>query len=593
MNAPACPGPEELALFVTREGSEASWRRVVRHLAHCELCRRQVEILDQLPDAAADLPATVPPPPPASRPRTWQRIAQGVAAAAVIAAAVYFLLARPEPPRPVAETPVPRPPAPPRPSMRVAPVRPAFPEPSSPPPRPETARQEHAPFLPPPKEPDEPREVAPPEPKPPSPILVARVPSGVTQPIEVSVGHGEMARLSEEGASPIRQKATLSASDSVRAPDGGSLVLPDGATLHLARASEVGLSWSQTEACARVELRSGDALLDFGRASGSVCLSYGPEAVLLRDSSGHVWLSRGETELRATWLAGTAAFRTPDGASLQIRARESLVFQPGRDRLEDTANPAAALHPRFPSLQPPPPAEAARRAADLQKVPDPAVLLDALAARSYAFSVVGRQTREGVWMPPNVLQSTLGDFTAVRRASDGGALHVRRGLRGWDDLGPVPPGSRDARFLETVRQAPAPHAAIQGLLPFLRGEPQVRTEQVGERLCWVWELELDPEAIRPPVKALLDAAVQEGRVASPDHVSWDTLRGSLEFASTKTDPRLLRVIDRRRVSYSHKTVGGTDRRGYSLETVYHFHAHGQATLKLPAEMVRDLFPGKK
>ena len=56
---------------------------------------------------------------------------------------------------------------------------------------------------------------------------------------------------------------------------------------------------------------------------------------------------------------------------------------------------------------------------------------------------------------------------------------------------------------------------------------------------------------------------------------------------------MLRIVDRRKVSYSYKTVGGTDRRTYHLETVYEFFSHGVAIQPLPAEMQKELSTPKK
>ena len=173
------------------------------------------------------------------------------------------------------------------------------------------------------------------------------------------------------------------------------------------------------------------------------------------------------------------------------------------------------------------------------------------------------------------------------------SLQSWRGSRAWDDLGKLAPGSREARLAEIVRSAQAPHPMVLELLGAVRSETAPRTDKVRDRICVVWDLALDPAALRPFMEKLLESAVAEGRMEKPDVVHWETLEGSLESAALKADSRLLRVVDRRKVSYSIKTVGGFDRRTYHLETVYEFFSHGVALLPLPPEMVKELSNPKK
>jgi len=95
------------------------------------------------------------------------------------------------------------------------------------------------------------------------------------------------------------------------------------------------------------------------------------------------------------------------------------------------------------------------------------------------------------------------------------------------------------------------------------------------------------------MEKVLDSAVAEGRMEKPSAVYWETLEGSLECAATKFDTQVLRVVDRRKVSYSYKTASGLDRRTYHLETVYEFFSHGVAILPLPPELQKELSTPKK
>src|SRR5687767_14851084 len=88
-----CPDPETLAVFALGQTSGEEWRRVVRHLADCAVCRRQVALLSEKDDIA--LPPAEPVPARAffpERTRTWHRIAQTIAAAALLAAGIAWAL---------------------------------------------------------------------------------------------------------------------------------------------------------------------------------------------------------------------------------------------------------------------------------------------------------------------------------------------------------------------------------------------------------------------------------------------------------------------------------------------------------------------
>src|SRR5687768_6275375 len=110
MSARECPSDEDLARFA-ESGPGRDWRSVVRHVADCALCRRQVEILRLTADEP--LPrATIAPvlPAPAAAPvRRWHRAAQAIAAAALLALLLWAILGT-RPGQPVRELAAPKPP---------------------------------------------------------------------------------------------------------------------------------------------------------------------------------------------------------------------------------------------------------------------------------------------------------------------------------------------------------------------------------------------------------------------------------------------------------------------------------------------------
>lgn len=584
MTTNACPDPETLALFALGDASGEEWRGVVRHLADCALCRRQAALVaDEIP---ADLPRSerievglYP-----ARTKTWHHIAQGVAAAALLAAGIAWAFYY-APKRSSVVDPPPSAAHPPRPAPEKAP------EPAPEPKKPQVAVVPDPP--PAPKDPPRPDPIPfPPSPTherlpapAPSPFLAMRSRSEVSQAIEITAGGGTVSRRSGEILTPLSPKTTIQPSDTLISPAGGSVVLADGSTIHLAPETEVRLSWSQTHSCTTVDVRKGDAVVDLGKTPKRVLVTNGPVGVQLRDSQGRVCVSAQDQSLRATLLSGATQFDARAGGSTRLDPKQSLVLGETGDRIESVQPDVSqfttldAVGHGVPPVAPPPtPLPPEKRPPLLD------VLATALSTQKYAYRVSGRQVRDGVWDPSGVYTSTIEEFTSAKKLDDKDA-RVKRGSRAWDDLGKGTPPPRDARLVEILRAAQPPHQMILDLVPSLRGETAPRTEKVRDRICHVWDIAMEPATLRPFMEKLLEAAVADGRMEKPDAIYWDTLEGSLEAASVKFEPKLMRVVDRRKVSYSYKTVGGVDRRTYHLETVYEFFSHGLAILPpLPPDM---------
>ncbi|HVE43287.1 MAG TPA: hypothetical protein VNM14_25650 [Planctomycetota bacterium] len=590
MTAHECPDPETLAVFALGQSSGEEWRHVVRHLADCAICRRQVALTAEKDDVALPPGEPVRVLPFPQRTRLWQHIAQGIAAAALLAAGIaWALVHRPAAPNVAKETPAPniRPqPAPEKPNVpRPAPPEPVFAQPEKTPAPP----PEH--FIPRPKPtPEKPAPDVVKTPPAPSPFLAERASSMVAEAIEVTAGEGTVSRRSGEIVTPLLAKTMIQPSDTLLSPVGGSVLLSDGATVHLGRESELRLSWSQTLACATVDVRKGDAVVDLGKTARPLHVAHGPLGLHLRDSAGLLLVSAGEQSLRTTPLSGATQFRTRGGDARRLDPLQSLVLGEVGDRLEAIEKADVSAFPTLgskgrPAPPTPPPSE--------KKPPLLDVLLTGLGQQSYAYRVSGRQVRDGVWSPSGFFTATVEEFTSAKRLDDKEAAHLRRGSRAWDDLGKVSPGGRDARLLEIVRGSQAPHLMVLEILGSVRGESAPRTDKVRDRICVSWDLALDPTSLRPFMEKIFESSVAEGRLEKPDAIFWDTLEGSLECSALKFDSKLLRIIDRRKVSYSYRTVGGLDRRTYQLETVYEFFSHGVAAMLLPPEMIKELSSPKK
>jgi hypothetical protein len=584
MSANACPGPEAWAELAAGAVRGEAWRLRVRHLADCPDCRRLAALLGSA--STTPLPAArlqAPLPLREARPRGWIHVARAAAAAVVLGAAVYALVEmnrpRPSVSRETAAPPLPLPPKP-APAPRIAAV-----------PEPESAPLPAAPQLPPlpPFVPEEPAPTPAPAPAP-SPYLARHEGRGVAEPVELASAAGAVAIFEESPAPrPVARGTLVAPSQPILTPEGGAVTLPDGATVHVSRGGEIAVSWSRTHLCYSLDVRRGEALVELGEAPRLFHVASGALGVRLQDSSGRLWVAGDTSVLRASPISAAAAFRAPGGEGRILEPRQALVLAGEKDGLEPAPELESSLAARFPSLKAPtpgpPPVTPSPKAAPEPSLREP---LLALSAESYRYRVSGRFLREGAWLPGGILASSIDELSVVRRTSAPELFHARRGARPWDDLGPK--GAREDRLLAFLRAAPPPHLLVEKAHSAARGAAQVRADVLAERACLVSKLDLDPASARPEMEAFLGQAVADGRMPKPDQVFWDGLSGTLEIAVSKGEGRVLRVVDRRQVSYLVRTTtpGVSGRRTWSLETVYEFHDHGRAQLRLPAEIIRDL-----
>ena len=594
MSKSECPTPETLASFAAGAASEAAWRATIRHLSECTLCRRQVSLLSLSEEE--DLPMTGPPPdvarPDRPRPASPWILPLRLTAALLIFGAIAWALvmmnraSKPDNPTPipVAGDPeaAPQVPEAPRP-------KPDLPAPD-PEPEPETTpAPPPTPFVPTP-EPAPERKPAPPAPE---RKIARRITGDIVEAVEISVGAGDIKVVRRDTTTELAERKYVNPSDRLQAARPASIVLPDGATVHLAEDSEVSVSWSQRLLCYVVDLRRGRALVDLGAEPRGVIVAGGAPGIRLEEAAGQLLLVNDEG-LRATPLDGPAGFRSPAGADQVLRPNETLVL----GRVEDRIVAAAAPKPfdsLFPTLGAPAPAPAPRpkAAPAAAGLPDPIDLAAALGGSTYRFRVSRRFVRNGVWHPSGIFVSFVDQFQAVSRGGYQQAAHLRRGSRPWDDLGRIRPKSRQERVVTALRNAGAPHVQLGEALEARRGEPRVRTRAILGRTCRVTEHDLEPESTRAAMDRLIQRAVEEGRLARPSRIYWKTLEGTVEIAFTKSGSELLRAVDRRRVAYSTNSRSGLIRRWYHVETVYEFTDHGEATLRLPEAILRELDPRRK
>jgi hypothetical protein len=429
-------------------------------------------------------------------------------------------------------------------------------------------------------------------------ILAARTDRGVAQAIEVASLAGAVTVVSGGASAPLGAAVLVRPSDVLRSDAGASFTLIGGARVHLGPGAEVSVAVSQTLLCPSITVRQGEGLLDLGPERRLLHVAGGPPdpargrfmGVRLQEASGRIVVATEAESFRITPLSSPVAFSAPSGERRTIPAQQALVLTAARDAFEPAVTPEPARFPTAPIKE----AKPEPRPAGSPK-PDPAAvkvnllpLCETLAGESYRYRINGRFLRDGAWLPPNVFVSTIGDYTAVHRIDRLEAAHLCYGQRGWDNPGTARLDPARERSLEAVRTAQAPHVQVMQCAAAVRTEPRLQTDTVDQRICWVATYVYDPSLIRKEVESLLEQAVRDSRMDRPETVHWDTLEGTVELAAPKSEGKLARAVDRRRVAYSNKGVAVAERRWFILDTTYEFMDHGRAAVLIPAEILKSL-----
>src|ERR1041384_7877490 len=249
MSSDRCPSPEDWAVFAAGASSEAEWRRDVRHLAECELCRRQAAVLAQAEGRILP-PASVQPPPPPLAVRVsrspWRVVARLAAAAAVVVALATALRLMKDTKAPQESAAVNSMPSIPARPKNPTPL-PQWPEGLKPRPvEPDSAPVKRQIFPPPPGlEPEDP--VPPPAPvaipktlepapvpaPPPSPYLAQHAGVGVAETIQVIPAAGTVMLEVDAKSEALSKMTTVRPSQPLRTLEARPFSLPDGSTVHL------------------------------------------------------------------------------------------------------------------------------------------------------------------------------------------------------------------------------------------------------------------------------------------------------------------------------------------------------------------------
>ena len=225
----------------------------------------------------------------------------------------------------------------------------------------------------------------------------------------------------------------------------------------------------------------------------------------------------------------------------------------------------------FLQAQTPPPIETVKAA------------IENTAKSSYSYRVGGRFTREGVFVPPDLLTARIDGFQSARN----GAKILVKGPEGlWktpderlgEQVEGTPPEVADK--VTTLREAERPHEMLSMLLADVKSGPP--TEIAGG-----YSFAYDPEKVRTYLRKELDKAVERKTVAKPDSVAWETAEGRLRVHLARG--LILKFSEERTVSIRYKREGEPDeRKRYRTEMAFELSNHGEAKVELPEEVRKRL-----
>jgi len=209
--------------------------------------------------------------------------------------------------------------------------------------------------------------------------------------------------------------------------------------------------------------------------------------------------------------------------------------------------------------------------------------IEETAKASYAYRVGGRFTREGVFVPPDLLTARIDGFQSARN----GAKILVKGPEGlWktpdERIGEQVEGTAPevADKVTTLREAERPHEMLSMLLVDVKASRPVE-------FAGGYSFAYDPEKVRTYLRKELDKAVERKSVPKPDSVAWETAEGRLRVHVAKG--LIVKFSEERSVSIRYKREGESDeRKKYRTEMEFELNSHGTATIELPDEVRKRL-----
>ena len=340
-----CPDPETLALAAEGRLEPAERDALLEHAADCALCRRHLAITS-LPEAAQGRVLSI----------VWS-----VAAAALVAVAVWFAVKRPQAPRPEEarreepkveeprrDEPKPEPPKPEEP--RPEPPKPEDPKPEPPkvdPPKVEPKPEDPRPEPPKPEDPKpEPPKVDPPKVDPPKveppktesiPEKPRRVEPGVMARVAILDPFGLAIRNE-----PIESAMLLTTDAVVTAKSAAGFRLPDGTRVQLLPGASIGAFASDGLKVGGLRLQEGTALVTPPAAGTSIYVARNGHGVVVEGAKFAFLLHadpKAET-LEISALGNAVTLRPEPEKKVTIEKGEALTVR--RESVEPARKSASA-----------------------------------------------------------------------------------------------------------------------------------------------------------------------------------------------------------------------------------------------------------
>jgi hypothetical protein len=339
-----CPDPELLALAAEGRLDPAERDALVEHAADCALCRRHLAIAS-LPEAA---------------PGRVLSIVWSVAAAALVAVAVWFAVKRPDAPRPEEarreepkreeprpEEPKPEPPKPEEP--RPEPPKPEDPKPDPPKIDPPVTPKPEDPKPEPPKPEDpkpEPPKVEPPKTEPPK-VTPPKTESVPEKPRRVEPGVMARAAILDPFGlvhqnEPVESAMLLATDAVVTAKSAAGFRMQDGTRVQLLPGASAGVFASDALKTGGLRLTEGTALVTPPVGGGSVYVARNGHGVVVEGAKFAFLLHadpKAET-LEISTLGQAITLQPEPGKKLTIEKGEAVTIR--RDAVEPSKKSASA-----------------------------------------------------------------------------------------------------------------------------------------------------------------------------------------------------------------------------------------------------------
>jgi hypothetical protein len=207
----------------------------------------------------------------------------------------------------------------------------------------------------------------------------------------------------------------------------------------------------------------------------------------------------------------------------------------------------------------------------------------------YAFRVLGRFERSGVYAPGPLVSSVMKTYRSIRHGE-------RMLVKGPEGLWKTPeerlgeqverPDPEAADIVRTLQGADAPHRLLEAVLEEVAKSQPPDEREVGGVPCLRYLMHFKGAALRTSLEKQIARAVERGTLTRPDEIRWSSsMKGSLRLYVHKKEGRLLKAVDDRSVKLAYKVPDGPPEiRSYRTEMEFVVENWGQAEPEVPPEL---------